>query len=143
MQGNVTRNTALAAMLLALPMTAIAQQMTAGLYEYTVKMNVPGAPANIPAQTMQRCLTAKDVAGTQAYEAPNDPNSDCKVQDLTQNGGQFAYKLACTKPQKIDGAVKGTATAASIAMDMTMTIEGMPGPLTQSITARRLGDCKS
>jgi hypothetical protein len=143
MNGNMTWTAALAAMILSLPVTAVAQQMTAGLYEYTVKMNVPGAPANIPPQKMQRCLTAKDVAGNQAYEVPNDPNSDCKVRDLTQSGGQFAYKLACTKPQQIDGAVKGTATATSIAMDMTMTIEGIPGPLTQSITARRLGDCKS
>ena len=126
---------------LALPAAAVAQ-MTAGLYEYTIKMNVPGAPANIPPQTMQRCLSAKDVAGSQGYEVPNDPNSDCKVRDLTQSGGQFAYKLACTKPQQIDGAVKGTATATSIAMDMTMNIAGIPGPLTQSITARRLGDCK-
>jgi hypothetical protein len=141
MKGNVTSAAALAALALALPVTAAAQ-MGAGLYEYTIRMNVPGGPANIPPQTMQRCLTDKDVAGAQGYEVPNDPTSDCKVRDLTQSGGQFAYKLACTKPQKIDGAVKGTATAASIAMDMTMTIEGIPGPLTQSITARRLGDCK-
>ncbi len=137
------RVAALAALLPALPLTAVAA-MTPGLYEYTVKVNVPGAPANIPPQTMQRCLSAKDVAGNQAYEMPRDANSDCQMRDMTQSGGQFAYKLACTKPQKMDGAVKGSVTATSIAMDMTMTMtmEGMPGPMTQSIAARRLGDCK-
>ena len=139
MQRITTYIAALAALLPALPLTATAA-MAPGLYEYTIKANMPGAPANMPAQTMQRCLSAMDVAGNQAFEMPRDPNSDCQMRDMTQSGGQFAYKLACTKPQQINGAVKGTATATSIAMDMTMTIEGIPGPLTQSITARRLGD---
>ena len=33
-------------------------------------------------------------------------------------------------------------TQTSMNMDMTMTMEGMPGPMTQSITAKRTGDCK-
>ena len=141
MRRNMICLTALAAAMPALPLTAAAA-MTAGLYEYTITVNVPGAPANIPPQTMQRCLTAKDVDGNQAFEMPSAPNSDCQMRDLTQSGGQFAYKVACTKPQKIDGAVKGSATATSITMDMVMTMEGLPGPMMQSITARRLGDCK-
>jgi len=132
---------ALATLLLALPLTAAAA-MTPGLYEYTIKMNVPGAPATMPAQTHQRCLSAKDVDGSKAYEMPSAPNSDCQVKDMAQSGGQFSYKMACTKPQRIDGAVKGTHTPTSMTMDMTMTMEGMAGAMTQSITARRLGDCK-
>ena len=127
--------------LCAAPLTAAAA-MTPGLYEYTITMNVPGAPANIPARTLQRCLSAKDVDGNKALEMPPDATSDCRMKDLAQSGGQFSYKLACTKPQKIDGAVKGSTTPTSIAMDMTMTVEGMPGPMSQKITARRVGDCK-
>ena len=141
MKRNMTCVTALATLLLALPLTAAAA-MTPGLYEYTVKMNMQGAPANMPAQTFQRCLGAKDVDGSKAYEMPPSPNSDCQVKDMAQSGGQFSYKMACTKPQKIDGAVKGSYTPTGISMDMTMTMEGMQGPMTQSITARRIGDCK-
>ena len=94
------------------------------------------------AQTTKRCLSAKDVDGNKALEMPPDATSDCQMKDLAQSGGQFSYKLTCTKPQKIDGAVKGSTTPTSIAMDMTMTMEGMPGSITQTITARRLGDCK-
>ena len=129
-----------AALALAAPSAAYAA-MTPGLYEYTVKMNMPGGPA-MPPQTMQQCLTAKDVAGNKAFEMPASKDSDCQVKDLTQSGGQFSYRMACTKPQKIDGTAKGTHSTTGMTMDMTMTMAGMPGPMTQSISARRLGDCK-
>src|SRR5829696_10011141 len=108
-----------------------ADGLTPGLYEYTIKMSMPGGPANMPTQTMQRCLTAKDVEGSKAYEMPPGPGSDCKVSDMNQSGGKFSYKMACTKPQKMNGTVQGSMTPTSMAMDMNMTMEGMPGPMTQ------------
>ena len=33
-------------------------------------------------------------------------------------------------------------TATSMTMDMTMTVPEAPGPIQQSVTARRIGDCK-
>jgi hypothetical protein len=35
--------------------------MKEGLWEVTVKMDMPGMPGNMPAQTTQRCVTAKDM----------------------------------------------------------------------------------
>ncbi len=133
-----------ATLLPALPLTATAAGLTPGLYEYAVKISMPGMPevANMPAQTSQRCLSAKDVEGTKGFEMPAERGSDCQIKDLVQSGGQFSYRMACTKPQKVDGAVKGTLTATGMAMDMTMSVADMPGPMTQSITARRIGDCK-
>ena len=126
---------------LILPLTAAAQ-MTPGMYEYTIKMNMPGAPANGSAQTMQRCLAAKDLEGTKAYAMPPGPGSDCQIKDMTNNGGKFSYTMACTKPQKLNGTVAGSMTSTSMVMDMNMTMEGMPAPMTQSINAKRIGDCK-
>jgi hypothetical protein len=131
-----------ASVLLALPMNLAAAGLTPGLYEYSIKMNMPGAPANMPAQTAQRCLTAKEVEGNKSFEMPPDGNTDCKVNGLAQTASQFSYTIGCTKPQKMDGAVKGTFTATSMAMDMTITMAGAPGPMTQTITAKRISDCK-
>ncbi len=114
--------------------------MTPGRYEYTVKMNMPGAPVNMPAQITERCLSARDVAGDAAFQTM--PDSDCKVRDMAQTGSQFSYKILCTRPMKLDGAVKGTYTATGMAMDMTMSVPDAPGPMTQSISAKRIGDCK-
>jgi hypothetical protein len=119
-----------------------AAALNPGLYEYVIKMSMPGAPMNMPTQTTQRCLTAKDVEGNKAMEMPPRPNSDCKILNQVNNGGQFSYRMSCTKPEKLDGDVKGTATATSLNMDMTMNMAGAPGAMTQNITARRIGDCK-
>jgi hypothetical protein len=51
--------------------------------------------------------------------------------------------MSCSKPQKLDGAVQGTIISGGMTMDMTMNMEGMPGPMTQAIAAKRVGDCKS
>lgn len=123
---------------LALPLTASAQ-MKPGMYEYTVKMSMPGGPT-MPQQTMQRCLTAADLEGNKAYQMPQQ-GSDCKISDFRDNGGKFSYKMACTKPQKLDGTVQGSYTPVGMNMDMTMTMPDMPGPMNQSIAAKRLGDC--
>jgi hypothetical protein len=130
----------LAIILFAPPLT-FAAGLTPGQYEYTIKMNMAGAPA-LPPQTMQRCLTANDVAGNKSYEMPPDRNSDCQTRDVSESGGQFSYKVSCTKPQKLDGTAKGTVTSTGMTMDMSMTMAGAPGPMTQNITARRIGDCK-
>ena len=125
----------------ALPLSATAAGLTPGLYEYTMKMNMPGMPANapsMPAQVMQRCVTAKDIS-SKGYGAP-PKDSDCQVRDMNESGSQFSYKISCTKPQKMDGDVKGTITATGMTMDMTMTMPN--GTMMQSTTAKRLGDCK-
>ena len=119
----------------------LAAGLTPGQYEYTIQMTMTGAPA-LPPQTMQRCLTASDVAGNKSYEMPPDRNSDCKIRDVAESGGQFSYKVSCTKPQKLDGTAKGSVTSTSMTMEMNMTMAGAPGPMTQNITARRIGDCK-
>ena len=135
-----TRYAILAAMLYA-PVPTFAAGLTPGRYEYTIQMNMTGAPA-LPPQTMQRCLSASDVAGNKSYEMPADRNSDCQTRDVSESGGKFSYKVSCTKPQKMDGTAKGTVTSNSMTMEMNMTMAGAPGPMTQTITARRLGECK-
>ncbi|MBI4189242.1 MAG: DUF3617 family protein [Betaproteobacteria bacterium] len=133
--------TSSAMMLCVLPLTVAAAELTPGQYEYTIKMNMPGVP-NMPTQTVQRCLSAKEIAGNAAFQAPPTPNTDCQMKDLAQTGGRFSYKVSCTKPEKLDSTVKGTFTATSMTMDMTTLMANTPGPLTQTITARRIGDCK-
>ena len=130
-----------AMMLYVLPFAVVAAELTPGQYEYTIKMNVPGMP-NMPTQTALRCLSAKDVAGNSAFQTPPAPNNDCQVKDMVQAGGQFSYKVSCTKPERLDSTVKGTFTGTSLTMDMTMTTASAPSPMTQTITARRIGDCK-
>ena len=70
------------------------------------------------------------------------PNSDCKVINQNIQGAQFSYRISCTKPQKLEGDVKGTLSATSLNMDIAMLTPDAPGPMLQNISAKRLGDCK-
>ena len=76
--------------LIALLYAGSAAALNPGLYEYTMKMSMPGSPANIPPTTLQRCLTAKDVEGNKAVEMPAMPNSECKVNNQIINGAKFS-----------------------------------------------------
>ena len=131
-----------ASVMFALPLAFAAAGLTPGQYEYTTKMKMAGMP-DMPAQTMRRCLTAQDVSGNKAFEMPADRNSDCKINDMVQSGGQFSYKMSCTKPQKLDSMVKGTFTATGMTMDMTMSMPDGQGTMTQTTTAKRIGDCRN
>ena len=132
----------LIALITLAPAVHAATALTPGLYEYTVKMNMPGMQSDVPPQTSQRCVSPKDVEGSNAYEMPHDSTSDCRVTDMSENNGRFSYKMSCTKPQQFSADAQGTITETSIDMDMTMTMADMPGPITQKISARRIGDCK-
>ena len=130
-------------LMLSVPSAAhAASTLTPGLYEYTMKMNMPGMPMNMPAQTSRRCLDPNDVESNRALEMPPEPNSDCRVSDMVMTGSNFSYKIACTRPQKLNGNVKGAVTSNSMTMDMTMTIPEVPGPVQQTVAAKRVGDCK-
>ncbi len=141
MTHRIVRIAASALMLAALPLTTAAAGLTPGMYEYTTTMNMPGM-GSMPAQTIQRCVTNKDLAGgSKGYGAPTKGDTDCQMKDFVQSGAQFSYKMSCTKPQKMDSTVKGTATATSMTMEMTMMMDGGHS-MTQTTTAKRLGDCK-
>jgi hypothetical protein len=116
-------------------------EITPGLYEYTIKINIAGAPET-PLQTRQRCVTPDDVAAGKSFEGMLGKRNDCKISDLIQDGGHFSYKVACNKPQKMDGTVKGSYTSTSVTLDMTVSMPKLPGPMNQTINARRVGDCK-
>ena len=138
----MNRLLALWALVALSPAAQAAPTLLPGLYEYTVQMNMPGMQVGgMPPQVSQRCLKPQDVEGANAYTMPGS-NTDCKVTDMKEDGGQFSYKMACTKPQQFTADVKGTITETSVAMNMTMTVAEMPGPINQNVTARRLGECK-
>ena len=133
---------AAAALFAGILTTGPAMALTPGLYEYVINMNMPGMPAGAGNKTIQRCMTASDVEGNKAIEIPPMPDSDCKINNEVVTSSQFSYRIACTTPQKLDGDVKGTMTATSLTMNMTMRTPELPGAITQSIAAHRIGDCK-
>ena len=132
------KNRLFAIIALATPLAAVAADagMKPGLYDYTVKMDIPGMPFAMPPQSFQHCLTQADVDSGKQYE--NQQNKDCAVKNLKQSAGKATFDLACK-----DGTT-GTAEYALTGDGMSgKTVMSKDGhPMTLNMSARRAGDCK-
>ncbi len=81
-----------AALALTLPLAALAEKpaMKPGLWEYQVKMEMPGTAYAIPPSTSQRCLTQGEI--NRGEFAKDD---ECKITNLKQGAGSASYDVAC------------------------------------------------
>lgn len=112
--------------------------MQPGQWEYKVKMEMPGMPMAMPAQTFSQCLTQKDVeSGAVAQDSKQ--KSDCEVKNLKQSGGSVSYDIVCKGKQPMTGHADFTVSANTLVGAMTMDMDGQA--MKQNFSAKRLGDC--
>ncbi len=120
-----------------LPLTATAQGKDE-LWEVTMKMDMPGMPMAMPAQTNRVC-TAK--GRKEEDYVPHDP--ECKMTESSRAGNKLSYKMACDGKNKM--TIVGEMTYAADKYDgrhkMTGTMEGTPMEVTQTFSGKRVGDC--
>jgi hypothetical protein len=123
---------------LLLPLAALASGgMKPGMYAYTVKMEMPGMPFAMPAQSFQHCLTQADVDKGKQYDNQSDRGSDCEVKNLKQSAGKASFDLACK--DGTTGKAEYTFTGDGMTGKTVMTREGTP--MTMNMSAKRSGDC--
>ena len=113
------------------------QNMRPGMYSYTVKMEMAGAPFAMPEQNFQSCVRQEDVDKGTQYRPPRN-EQQCEVKYLKQSAGKASFTMACK-----DGTT-GTAEYAFDQNGMTgKTVMNTKGQtMTMNMTARRVGDCK-
>jgi hypothetical protein len=113
-----------------------ADTMKPGLYDYTVKMEMPGMPFEMPPQKMQSCVKQEDVDLGKQYQTQRD--QDCQVKNLKQSAGKASFDMTCK-----DGT---TARAEYTFSDTSMsgkTVMNRQGQvITMVMNAKRAGDCK-
>jgi hypothetical protein len=111
-------------------------RMQPGLYDYTVKMDIPGMPFPMPPQKFQHCLTQADVDQGKQFESQQ--NTDCEVKNLKQSGNSASFDLACK--DGTTGSANYTFTGDGMNGKTIMTKEGHP--VTINMSASRAGPCK-
>ena len=123
---------------------AAAPNMKEGLWEITMKMEMPGMPAGMPPQVLQQCLTKKDLEDPRKT-APGDPgDSRCQMTDYKLLGNTATWSMAC----KGEGAMSGvgsitySGTSYTGTNRMTMTEGGNTQTMTMHYSGRHLGECK-
>lgn len=122
----------------------IAGNFREGLWEMTVRAEVPGAKP-MPPIVLKKCISAQEIQDLQA-KASRPPGSDqCKVLDQRTQGSTTSWKLECTGRMKIigDGSVTLTGDSYSMQSAMVMTsADGKSMQVKNELSGKRLGDCK-
>jgi hypothetical protein len=138
-----TTMTALASLLfstaLVAPMTHAAG--TDELWEITTKMEMPGIPMAMPAQTNKFC---KPQGQAQNDPLPSDKNNDCKMTDMQRSGSTSRFKMVCTGKQPMTGEGEVTYTGAdsySGKMHIAGKMEGESIDMTQTFSGKKVGNC--
>ena len=130
-----------AAAALLLPLAALAGDgMKPGMYAYTVKMEMPGMPFQMPPQNFERCVTQADVDKGKQYDNQSDRGRDCEVKNLKQSGGKTTFDLACK--DGTTGSAEYAATGDGMTGKTVMRMKDQPQAMTMNMTAKRSGDCK-
>lgn len=111
--------------------------MKAGLWEITVKTEMPGM--EMPPMKRTQCLTKKDFVP----QGPQQPGQECTVTDVKVDGNTVTWSLECTTPGgKMKG--KGTTTYSGDSFKGTMIMLMPPTnmKITTHMSGKRIGECK-
>jgi len=117
---------------------AIAQEKDE-LWETTMKMEMPGMPMQMPAQTSRTCV----VKGANDESFVPKRQGECKTVDSKRTGSKYTFKMVCDGKNKM--TIVGEMTYSADKYDgkhkMSGTMDGTPMEVTQIFSGKRVGDC--
>lgn len=122
------------------PLSALASDpgaMRPGQYEYTMKMEIPGMPFQMPPTVTKHCVTPEEVKKDQSYQSQS---KDCKTENFKQMGSKVSYDFTCTGKTPSTGHYD--LTVGPTGFEGTGTTDMGDGQqMKQKWSAKRLGDC--
>ncbi|MDA8162231.1 MAG: DUF3617 family protein [Desulfobacteraceae bacterium] len=131
------------AAVLSMPAVAMAGSlMRPGLWEITMKMEMPGMPMAMRPVKMTHCYTPQDVSDT-SKTIPKD--NGCKLQNHNVSGNKVTWTVVCDEKHgnmKGDGEI--TYGNDSYEGTIKTSMQGPNGPMNtiQRYSGKRIGDCK-
>ena len=124
-------------------LNAATPNMKEGLWEITVKTEMQGMPGGMPPQTIQQCVTQKDLADPAKTTPGAQADRRCQITDYKLQGNTASWKLTCAGGQDMSGT--GTATYGGTAytgsQNLSIQHEGQTVNMTVNFAGRHLGDC--
>ncbi|MGH8750832.1 MAG: DUF3617 domain-containing protein [Burkholderiales bacterium] len=117
--------------------------MQEGMWEITTKIEISGLPQNLPAHTIQHCVTKKDIEEGKLLK-PEQKNSNCQLKDYKVEGNKASWSVACTgaNPMTGNGSVIYSGASFAGATKMKMGGKGRETEMAQSFSGKRIGECK-
>lgn len=135
-----------AAALLAVRGYAASPDIMEGLWEITVKMEITGMPAGVPAQIVQQCLTKKDIEDPRTMTPSAGPDDGrCQFSDYQVQGNTATWNWTCKGEAAMTGSGSIIFSGASYkgTNRISMKHTGPVKNITRHYTGKRLGDCKN
>ena len=108
------------------------------LWEVTSKMEMPGMPMAMPAQTHRVCIAK---GGKDDDYIPK--RDGCRVEDSKRVGNKVTYKMVCTgkDPMTVAGETTFGAGSYDGRMAMSGKMDGQQVQMSQTYSGKRVGDC--
>ena len=106
------------------------------LWEISSKMEMPGMPMAMPAQTSRVCI------GKNRKDEEFVPKQgDCRMVESKRVGNKFTYKMDCSG--KLAAIVDGAITFGDNTYDgrMHMAMKQTSDAMDMTFTGKRVGDC--
>ena len=108
-----------------------------GLWKFTIKMEMPGMPMQIPPVTNEKCITDSDL-----LPKTDSPNESCKITNQKTSGNTISYDITCkTEGNTTKGKVKVTYSSKKMNGTMDLTIKPGDTKMKSKISGKYVGTC--
>lgn len=123
---------------------ATAVTLTPGLYEMALRTRFDDAQTPVPTRIVQRCVTATEVSTPTRLAPAFAGDTHCTTGAPTLEDQRASWTLACTGEPAMQGeaTVAWQADSFEGATHLNMRRGNDRMRMTQSYTARRLGECR-
>ena len=117
--------------------------MDEGMWEITMKTEMPGMPVEMPPMTSTQCLTKKDNVPQQ-----QEKDVDCTMVSHKIEGNTVSWIIKCRMKEGGTAESTGRVTYSGRSFKGTMKTVVMNEPsagrmeVTQHMSGKRIGDCK-
>jgi len=111
--------------------------MQEGLWEITIKMEMPGMPVSMPPMTHTQCITNENMVPRGSPQQAEE----CKITESKVDGDTVTWTMECDSPEgKARATGKITYAGDTFKGTIKMTMQGME--TIQHLSGRRIGDCR-
>jgi hypothetical protein len=110
------------------------------LWEVSAKMDIPGMPMAMPAQTVKVCMK-KGNENDPNVALPKSEGQDCKMGDVKVSGNTTSWTLKCTGDNPMTGS--GEMTSGNGTYTGKLLMHAGDGDMTMAYEGKRIGTCQA
>jgi hypothetical protein len=130
-------------LVLAAAANAAVPNIKEGLWEITVRMEIQGMPS-MPPQTMQQCITQKDISDPRMMAPRDSKDSQCEVTEHKMQANSATWTMVCRGEHAMSGSGSFTFSGTSYTGTSRMSMKqgGDTINMTVNYSGKHIGPCR-